>query len=153
MLLRWWKRFLDAFLLWLAMELSWTRGHKVSPSKFYWGDLKFWKIRDLGIWIDETLQHSVNGRVIWCHSLHNFRISQIHPHYRCFLCRSSIEWKYLEIQTWEKPPKQKKNANMISGSSSRLAVFDWSSKWFNRAYVITSNHGRYSNDYELDSSI
>lgn len=108
MLLRWWKRFLDAFLLWLAMELSWTRGHKVSPSKFYWGDLKFWKIRDLGIWIDETLQHSVNGRVIWCHSLHNFRISQIHPHYRCFLCRSSIEWKYLEIQTWEKPPKQKK---------------------------------------------
>lgn len=108
MLLRWWKRFLDAFLLWLAMELSWTRGHKVSPSKFYWGDLKFWKIRDLGIWIDETLQHSVNGRVIWCHSLHNFRISQIHPHYRCFLCRSSIEWKYLEIQTWEKPPKPKK---------------------------------------------
>lgn len=47
---------------------------------------------------------------------------------------------------------KQKPANMISGSSSRFAVFDQSSNWFNGAYVITSNHGMYSNDYELDFS-
>jgi len=45
MLLRCLKRFLDVFCCGWQWSYLGPWGHKVSPSKFYWGDL-FWKIRD-----------------------------------------------------------------------------------------------------------
>lgn len=99
MLLLWLKRFLDV-LLWLAMELSWTRGHKVSPSKFLMGGLE-----SLGICIDEKLQHSVNGGVITFMISENLDPSTLPLFIEPFIYRMKIPGD----SNMEKPPKHNKS--------------------------------------------